>query len=248
MVAANDSLVKKALTAAVDGGVKGAAVGGLKGALTGAGIGAVAEGAKGLASAALDLISTPDDRLRAALAAEQGGAVAAVRPELEQKIEQLIEMGTDQAAMMSNMVAIFTGWEHAWRRCTDAKKRRLLMAALLNSFDQETYEDGLTASLFSMLAELDYGDLWTLKAIQTSAGLDRRVPEFGPGSGKVGSLGRWHLERLRTHGLVYWSPGAEREESARNDSVGNTVRRSVLGERLLEFVAGGFAEDDPPEA
>jgi len=228
MTDSEKAMVKAAIAAAV-----AASPLGLKASLAAAGLGALREGAT---RAALGLIRNPDDRLRDCLAAERAAVLDEVIPQIAKRVEDLNDSSADQTAMLGNMVAIFREWERAWSNAVDAKKRRLLMAALVNAFDREVYEEGLTATLFRIADKLDYGDIRTLRAVQDGGGLDRRIPEIGPYAGNQGALVRWHLERLRGHGLVHWDPGIERSESPTHDAVGSVVRRSDLGTALLEFL------------
>ena len=112
-----------------------------------------------LAKAAAESLRGATARLEEAVEREKAAELERIGPELSAKLDRLIEEVGDARAVASDVAATMHAWSRAWDRTGHAKKRRILMASLLKSFDREAYEEGLTLRLFRILEELDYPEI-----------------------------------------------------------------------------------------
>jgi hypothetical protein len=220
----------KALEAAISSADKGGEAAALAGALAGAGAVAAV-----VAERVLKLL--PDERLAEALRVDRKAELEQNEAALRAALARLIESQQTQAGLLTHIVVIFDAWNRARSRTADSKKARLLMAALMQSFDPETYEDGLTVSLFQILETHDYGDVYVLNAI-TKGGpwlAEHAWPRFGKeeNPSQTSDL-HWHLIRLRKAGLIHM-PTHSVDGSYRLANVG----RTGFGEKLLKLVGSG---------
>lgn len=158
---------KKALKAAFGGAVAGAASGLATGSTTGvalgAGIGMLGGTGRAVVDAAVEGFRGATERLEEAAEVEKARAVEEAREDLSARIDLLREEVRETGDLVSNIRAIFAAWSRAYDTAGDSKKRRVIMAALGNAFDQELFEEGLTLRLFNVLETLDYPEIQFLR-------------------------------------------------------------------------------------
>lgn len=169
---------------------------------------------------------------------------------VEEHERQLGEKG----ALRSDLVALLEAGFEVWKKNADARKRKLLGNALRNAFDPKQYEEGLTLRLFSILKDLEYGDIWALREVKAQGAFlqQGRIDVTGHANqqppSKVPLGANWaggkplvsdHLKRLHSHGLIYKTSRATVEKSQSLD----VNEPTELGERLLALTA-----DPPPSA
>jgi hypothetical protein len=150
------------------GGAKGAIAGSLAGpagAATGAALGAVTAATELMLDGTISRLTTGDDRLANAVRGEAAVALADVAPELNARLQALVEAVDANAAVISNYTAILNLWLGAWERTTDDGKRELCMNALVNALDVQLYREGLSRQLFALFDELSYGELLSLRFV-----------------------------------------------------------------------------------
>jgi hypothetical protein len=174
--------------------------------------------------------STPADRQLAAavVQADFAAAVESVRPQLEEKLEALLgDEKVDKAGLGTNAAVIADAARRARARTADARKARVIMAAMVNAFDRDAYEAGLTVRLLGLLESLDYGEIRTL-ALQHGT---ERLSSFYPLD--PGSLMEEHARRLVDARLMRF------KDLTTNDRVVATE----LGKRMLKLIEGGLPDD-----
>lgn len=228
--------------AALSGGDPTATVGG---ALVGALRGGAKEGAAALARALWD---SPADRamaLAGAVSVEAREHLELVAPIVEENVEKLLEdPDVRREDLASSTAAILLGWERAYRATGDAKKRRVIMAALGNAFRPELFKEGLTLRLFRILEDLDYPELrflreefgpernlarWVATKAKVEAAENGRETNAATraleASVRAGTRDGELLERLSSHRLVRWVSEPQQ------------ARVTWLGDRLLALCA-----------
>ncbi len=179
--------------------------------------------------------SKADCGLAEAVSREMEEHLELVAPIVEENAERLLEdPDVRREDLASNTAAILVGWEKAYRATGDAKKRRIIMAALGNAFRPELFKEGLTLRLFRILEELDYGEVRYLRDA-FGAGGKLRSEMVGPHGVLISPVaaGREHLERLSELRLVHWSHPTSHE--MRN--IAQEATRTWLGEQLLALCA-----------
>lgn len=195
-----------------------------------AALAAVKQGAKDAGPKLVSLfLDSPDRRLRAAMAQEFGERVAEVAPELEERLQALVDdEQVDDSGLAGALGATLDAVAKAYSRTVDPRKQRLLMAAVVGSFDKETFRKGLSRRLIEILDRLDYGDIWELKFW---CGADRRKVRS-----QATSLSRDHYHRLVSEHLLIVPPNLQRQFDGRNNVGELLLLPSELGRELLALV------------
>lgn len=165
-------------------------------------------------------------------------------------VEEFERRLSKQGARPSDLVALLSASFEVWKKTADDKKRKLLGNALRNAFDPKQYEEGLTLRLLGILAQLDYGDIITLRGLKeheafrlngnidiTAADAQRPAVLIRAHSIPQQSLLANHLKRLSEHGLV-WQLTRIFVEVPEQFRQGVEVNEPTeLGARLLKLVA-----------
>jgi len=126
----------------------------------GATVGVLADLGKLIAPA---FFTTGTARLQAAVAEEIAEAALRRLPEVEQKVRELL--ARDVPISPNDFARILSEFARAYQNTADAKKRKVLEDAFVNSFSQDLYDAGLLTVLWQKLDRLSYGDLRLLKEI-----------------------------------------------------------------------------------
>ena len=157
--------------------------------------------------------------------------------EISHKIDILIQkLPPDEQIEAADVAAIINAAMEASEKTADAKKRKLLKNAVVNAFDIEQYQAGLTLRLFSILANIEYGDVEILriirhKNIKETNGTQMKSLKSNNSSG-IGDILFHHLKVLEGQDLiVMWNKG--NPLGSGNQSV---IKISDIGERFLKFV------------
>jgi hypothetical protein len=235
------AIVGEVVEGAAGDAIKKAVEGGTPEEIAAAGLlGAIRAGGKHGASALATFLSmSPSDRrLAEAVAAEAHEHLGLVEPIVAENAEELLddpEVSREDVA--SNTAAILDGWAKAYRSTGDSKKRRVIMAALGNAFHPETYKAGLTLRLFDILEQVDYPEIRFLRDRFNEQGSAHGGMGTAANLARPGSEGREMLERLRAHRLVDWYVASSRSREPTPRDIGGTLRRTWLGDRLLELCA-----------
>lgn len=153
-------LLKGAVTGAIAG-----AMAGPEGSVVMAAIGGTKAAAELLLDSSVSRLTTGDERLANAVREEAAVALVDVAPELQARIEALMEAVDANAAVVSNFCATLNLWLTAWERTSDDGKRAMCMNALVNTLDVHLYREGLSRQLFALFDELSYGELLSLRFV-----------------------------------------------------------------------------------
>lgn len=229
------AIVKGALSGAWKGAFAGGATTGPAGIIPGAGLGVLAGGgASAIEALVSGLKGTGADRLDDAIIAEAAAAVEEVESELIANLEARVAEG-GQAHIAGNAAATANAWWKAWRSTPDDKKRRLLMAALVNAFDKDTYEEGLAMRLLSIVSELDYGELYLLKVLVERP---QKLLDLMPKDYVAGGIIGYHLTRLEEQRLVRFGNlfGMLAQANQGNPRAWESVHPTSLGTRLAALL------------
>lgn len=202
----------------------------------------VRTGTKEAGSGIVRLITdTPDRRLAAAVEEDFDRDLEEVAPELEEKLQDLVDdPKADTRNLSSSAATVANKVLHAYARTPDARKKRILMAALVNAFDKEAYEEGLTVQLLKILDELDYPEIRMLGEWKRREGRSSSRWVLEPGA-----LDRAHTTRLVEAGLllVHHEHGLAAEQLRGSERLAASGRVTDLGVRLLRLVESGLHED-----
>ncbi len=211
--------------------------------LVAVGLGLGAEVTKEVGAPIVELLKNGDARFLDALAGDRASEISQQQEDLVANMNKLLSKVGDQAGVLSNIAVIFAEYGKARNRTADTKKARLLFAALVHAFDADIYQEGITLSLFKILADLDYGDVHVLAGLNAEgAGFkpEFRFEEFVSGSTQFvqpRSLLAWHIRRLYSHSLVAY-PELQSEIEVRRLQLG------IVGLRLLRLIGtDSFAAD-----
>jgi|GEM_PF-4808951 len=169
-------------------------------------------------------------------------------PAIEQKIDVLLKhLPSDKQPEAADVAAVFGAVIQASKKTADVNKRRLLKNALINAFDPEQYQAGLTLRLISILEDLEYGDVELLGKIskaeqsgfnEMSADLEKVSVEhkkqvakaqliFGEDALSLTSIVLHHLNVLEKYNLVII------EDYSREREFAEITRRVRSWERVL---------------
>lgn len=200
-----------------------------------AAIGALRGASKKGAAALARLLAESKTRreLAEAVGCEVEEHLKLVAPIVEQNAERLLEdPDVRRKDLASNTAAILVGWERAYRATGDAKKRRVIMAALGNAFQPKLFKEGLTLRLFGMLEQLDYPEI---RFLRTAFGPEGHIKSDMVHRSNVkfaeGTETREHLERLKELRLVGWRGAWDSTPNA--GEFIKYAKRTWLGDQLL---------------
>ena len=148
--------------------------------------------------------------------------------------ERLVDAKTeeDAAHVFTAVDATARSWSEAQAKVADGKKRRLLLAALVHTFDRESYEEGLSLRVMECLERVDYA------AVRLLAELERDLPNGRNFSAGDLSLGAFHADQLAGLGLVIRVPRG----------LDSGYRCSEFGQVLLRYVRDQLQADLASEA
>jgi hypothetical protein len=140
----------------------------------------------------------------------------------------LAKLPREEQPEPSDVAAIIEAAMETSRKTAGAKKRKLLKNAVVNAFSFEHYQSGLTLRFFSILQDLEYGDVELLHRIQV------KPSQLSSLNDDFSALTYHHLELLNKMGLVMiWNHSSNTPLGMS----GGNLRISELGKKLLEFVA-----------
>jgi hypothetical protein len=134
---------------------------------------------------------------------------------------------TDVVATVMQAVDIY-------RRTNNRNKRELLRAALVNAFNPDFYEEGLTRRLLRLVDELEYGDIYWLGRIIDMS----QTPNTTVGEHHLDGAALHHCEVLAEYRLIERHQWQLAPRTGGYSTSGPT-RQAVptwLGERLVCFV------------
>jgi hypothetical protein len=105
---------------------------------------------------------SPDERLKD----KQFKWVVSEIEKISHKINILIQkLPPDEQIEAADVAAIINAAMKASEKTADAKKRKLLKNAVVNAFDIEQYQEGMTLRLFSIFEDVEYGDVEMLHRV-----------------------------------------------------------------------------------
>ena len=157
----------------------------------------------------------------------------------------LNKLPSDEQIEAADVAAIINSAMKASEKTADAKKRQLLKNAVVNSFDIEQYQQGLTLRLFKILEEVEYGDVQILSVVKEinveGIGYSEKYEIKSllknlqnENSSGIGNIFYHHLEILEKQNLVViWNRLSNQPLGIA--SQGN-VQITDLGKKFLEFV------------
>ena len=159
---------------------------------------------------------------------------------ISHKIDILIQkLPPDEQIEAADVAAIINAAMKASEKTADAKKRKLLKNAVVNAFDIEQYQAGMTLRLFKILENVEYGDVIILRKIVEIAGYQsnsivmfRDFIGQGDNSNKK-DIRFYHLEILYNQKLILvWNTSFPLGlEEARG-----CMQLTEIGEKFLEFI------------
>jgi hypothetical protein len=155
----------------------------------------------------------------------------------------LLKLPPEKQPEPADVAAVLEAAMEASRKTVGYQKRQLLKNAVVNAFDLEQYEAGLTLRLFSILEKVEYGDVELLYRLANNA-LERiSVQSINTGN----SLIFHHLQVLQDLALVMvynHNPNAP----LAIDFMSAHLVVSEIGKRFLKFVAEPEVVDESGEA
>lgn len=157
--------------------------------------------------------------------------------EISHKIDILLKrLSPDEQIEAADVAAIINAAMKASEKTADAKKRKLLKNAVVNAFDVEQYQAGLTLRLFKILENVEYGDVEILrkiyqKNIQENNGAQIGILKSNNSYG-IGDMLFHHLKILEEQDLiVMWNTSTPLGSG--NQGV---TKISDLEKQFLEFI------------
>ena len=159
---------------------------------------------------------------------------------ISHKIDILIQkLLPDEQIEAADVAAIINAAMKASEKTADAKKRKLLKNAVVNAFDIEQYQAGLTLRLFEILKNIEYGDIVILRKIVEIAGYQSNsTVMFRDFIGQGDKTNKkdirfYHLEILYNQKLILvWNTSFPLGlEEARG-----CMQLTEIGEKFLEFI------------
>jgi hypothetical protein len=175
--------------------------------------------------------STGTERLNGAIADEIADAVFRRLPLLEQKVTRLRNATNGAEPTPSVVFTVLEEFTRAYSRA-EGDKRRLLLNALNNAFDQAIYEEGMTRRLLTTIDELDYGDLHYLTTI-ADASLVKRTPWSSSGS-----MDAYHASRLQNVLLVH-----RQEQHSAERGISDSCHVTTFGQRMVKLIREAPPDD-----
>ncbi len=182
-------------------------------------------------------ITTANQRMNAYLQQEFVDWISEIAIELKDRVDRLEEERTKPTA--SDVLAVVAAVQKVYANTADQTKRDMLRRAVVNAFDADLYQKGLTLQLLSILDRLTYGDVFLLRELASGAKESQPRKWYGPndqGAAQkfVVSIERISVLTLIDAGLVYPSvPTTDRQWRSANIQVWPTK----LGHLLLRLLA-----------
>lgn len=149
---------------------------------------------------------------------------------ISEKLDKLLNsLPIEEQPEPADVAAIIEAAMETSRKTSGAKKRQLLKNAVVNAFDPEQYQMGLSLSFFSILQNVEYGEVELLsKLAENSEAIGVQSLSNQPNS-----LVYHHLELLNKLGLVLiWNRG----QNPLGMDIQAYTRVSEFGRKFLGFV------------
>jgi hypothetical protein len=174
---------------------------------------------KAVISASLGLGKySPDERLKD----KQFKWVVSEIEKISHKINILIQkLPPDEQIEAADVAAIINAAMKASEKTADAKKRKLLKNAVVNAFDIEQYQEGMTLRLFSIFEDVEYGDVEMLHRVFQKKGTNTPASDYkntdslsksgNSASTDMCDISVHHLEILRRQDLILCFNGVQPE-------------------------------------
>lgn len=152
---------------------------------------------------------------------------------ISEKVDRLLkELPVEEQPQPADVASIMKAAIEVSEKTADAKKRKLLKNAFVNAFDREQYETGLTLRFFSILKNVEYGDVDLLKELVNKS---KDVPLRSLSTNRD-ALVFHHLDVLDKQDLVLIYNYSKNLPLSMNDSHAQTGL-TELGKKFLKFVA-----------
>jgi len=152
-------------------------------------------------------------------------------PKILEKLDALVSvLPPHELPETSDVAAIFKAALETSEKTVGSDKRKLLKNALVNAFDREQYKEGLTLKLFSILGNVEYGDIVLLRKYQQTHVLIHNLDR------NSSALIYYHLDVLiKLNLILIWNHN-------QNEPLGKQTERTQteiteLGTRFLQFIA-----------
>ena len=157
-------------------------------------------------------------------------SVGSMQDQLKQLMEALPEPDRPRPA---DFVAFIEAADRVSRKTADSKKRRLLRNALVNAWNPELYEDGLSLRLLSLLEALEYGDICVLREMEMKPlQISWEESVYTWETWKL-TLQAHHVDELVKAGLADRN---RRQAEQRNNVILPRVKITALGTRMLRLL------------
>ena len=156
---------------------------------------------------------------------------------ISQKLNILMtELPEDERPEPADVAAIMEAALKVSRKTAGSDKRKLLKNAVINSFDLDQYQNGLTLRFFSILENVEYGDVEQLRKINAM----RENNTYGVSNATLhpsqnaerGALVWHHLKILEKQDLIFtWN-----QDGVIGSSQYGYCKVNDLGKKFLEFL------------
>jgi hypothetical protein len=147
-------------------------------------------------------------------------------PSIQNKLDILLKsLPAEEQPVPSDISALFEAATRVSRKTADSQKRRLLKLALVNAFDKDLYNEGITLRLMKILENLFYGDIQFLNRLKCES--KHSYAEINYFQETLNDQELHHVEMLEKESLVRVERGAKPWQI--------TVRSLAL--KLLQLVA-----------
>ncbi len=153
---------------------------------------------------------------------------------ISQKLNILMtKLPEDERPEPADVAAIMEAALKVSRKTAGSDKRKLLKNAVVNSFDLDQYQNGLTLRFFSILENVEYGDVEQLRKIadkKSSVVFNKEL--YLSQSTHRGALVWHHLKILDKQGLIStWN-----QDGVIGVSKNGCIQVTDLGKKFLEFL------------
>lgn len=152
---------------------------------------------------------------------------------ISEKIDRLLkELPVEEQPKPADVASIMEAAIEASRKTADAKKRKLLQNAVVNTFNLEQYQTGLTLRFFSILQDVEYGDVFLLRNL---ANQSENIQIISLSKNRF-ALVYHHLDVLHKQGLViFWNINKDVPLGMNSENAHTGL--TELGKKFLKFVA-----------
>jgi hypothetical protein len=153
---------------------------------------------------------------------------------ISEKVDRLLkELPVEERPKPADVASVMEAAIEVSRKTADAKKRKLLTNAVKNAFDREQYQTGLTLRFFSILKDVEYGDVYLLRKLANKPLVN--IPLLSISDDRYG-LAFHHLDILHKQGLVLIWNYAPNQPLSMNSKEAHTGL-TELGKKFLKFLA-----------